>query len=705
MNTKPPLPSGEKNVRRTASVADLASYRLSSFSPAPTFSFSPKSGATGVNQSSYSSRVIHPPSLLSTVTAASAAPSEVAPTTLVYSQASSSSACTSGNPSQFSISSSQASNTLIENLAAVAAAAASAGVPGLQNQVNLSAGSQPVSSASIGILENAGLALAGHSGNSLPQSTTLESILMMAIQERVAQQIATAPMDRLWNSILNIGGSTTPTPGIPSPLDLTSLQGASSVGGFNLNSLNALLSATLPAPIPQTQSPHPLYQHGLCVWPQCNAPCESYGIFIQHLTQFHTPERSSQQYRTQIELVESLEHRLTKERARLNAMKAHMHFKLSPDMALSCQSVGPQTSSDVSPLVSPKPTVTSPSRMLYPCSSSASSVTPANLNEGTTVTAGMMPSNMGGVDLNAVHQHVASRDALAALAAAAASSNPVPAPLSSQLNPDEPSSSMLTHNVSSTPIPPRKPVTSSSTSNLALSNNSRRRVSDKAVMPISADIERNREFYRNHDVRPPYTYASLIRQAIMESRDCQLTLNEIYQWFTETFAYFRRNAATWKNAVRHNLSLHKCFARVEQNVKGAVWTVDDSEFYKRRPQRASSARSVKPSTPASMEQNVVNALAQAHHNFLGSKFDERSQSVGGIMIKEEPESYPGYGDGLESSVSTPINRPSSAGPSNVKREEASPQLIVDDSEDDDRPSLNENLASTELNSANCTEKI
>ncbi|XP_046684790.1 uncharacterized protein LOC124370547 [Homalodisca vitripennis] len=38
------------------------------------------------------------------------------------------------------------------------------------------------------------------------------------------------------------------------------------------------------------------------------------------------------------------------------------------------------------------------------------------------------------------------------------------------------------------------------------------------------------------------------------------------------------------NAVRHNLSLHKCFMRVE-NVKGAVWTVDEMEFYKRRPQR------------------------------------------------------------------------------------------------------------------------
>ena len=40
-----------------------------------------------------------------------------------------------------------------------------------------------------------------------------------------------------------------------------------------------------------------------------------------------------------------------------------------------------------------------------------------------------------------------------------------------------------------------------------------------------------------------------------------------------------------QNAVRHNLSLHKCFARVE-NVKGAVWTVDEMEFHKRRPQKS-----------------------------------------------------------------------------------------------------------------------
>lgn len=83
------------------------------------------------------------------------------------------------------------------------------------------------------------------------------------------------------------------------------------------------------------------------------------------------------------------------------------------------------------------------------------------------------------------------------------------------------------------------------------------------------DIQQNREFYMHNDVRPPYTYAALIRyvsliasnsthflvylhpffptlKAIHESPDQQLTLHEIYNWFTVTFAYFRRNAASWK---------------------------------------------------------------------------------------------------------------------------------------------------------------
>nr|XP_046251287.1 forkhead box protein P2-like [Scatophagus argus] len=126
----------------------------------------------------------------------------------------------------------------------------------------------------------------------------------------------------------------------------------------------------------------------------------------------------------------------------------------------------------------------------------------------------------------------------------------------------------------------------------------------------SLSSENEYELYKNTDIRPPFTYATLIRQAIMETADMQLTLNEIYNWFTRTFAYFRRNAATWKNAVRHNLSLHKCFVRVE-NVKGAVWTVDEAEYQRRRSQKLTGSPSLMKNVSSGMDfGSVLNAGLQ-----------------------------------------------------------------------------------------------
>ncbi|XP_038304789.1 forkhead box protein P3 isoform X2 [Canis lupus familiaris] len=132
----------------------------------------------------------------------------------------------------------------------------------------------------------------------------------------------------------------------------------------------------------------------------------------------------------------------------------------------------------------------------------------------------------------------------------------------------------------------------------------------------------NMDYFKFHNMRPPFTYATLIRwfhpcqipraghyhsqlsfgevtplppnlQAILEAPEKQRTLNEIYHWFTRMFAFFRNHPATWKNAIRHNLSLHKCFVRVESE-KGAVWTVDEFEFRKKRSQRPSRSSNPTP---------------------------------------------------------------------------------------------------------------
>ncbi|CAJ0924967.1 unnamed protein product [Ranitomeya imitator] len=113
----------------------------------------------------------------------------------------------------------------------------------------------------------------------------------------------------------------------------------------------------------------------------------------------------------------------------------------------------------------------------------------------------------------------------------------------------EPSPQSLPH-TPTTPTTPLTPLTQGpsviTTTSIHNVGPIRRRYSDKYNVPISSDIAQNQEFYKNAEVRPPFTYASLIRQAILESPEKQLTLNEIYNWFTRMFAYFRRNAATWK---------------------------------------------------------------------------------------------------------------------------------------------------------------
>ncbi|CAG9828633.1 unnamed protein product [Diabrotica balteata] len=58
----------------------------------------------------------------------------------------------------------------------------------------------------------------------------------------------------------------------------------------------------------------------------------------------------------------------------------------------------------------------------------------------------------------------------------------------------------------------RSPVLHSPSPNVA--GPIRRRLSDKSALSLAGEIQRNREFYKNADVRPPFTYASLIRQIL-----------------------------------------------------------------------------------------------------------------------------------------------------------------------------------------------
>ncbi|KTG26919.1 hypothetical protein cypCar_00026656 [Cyprinus carpio] len=316
----------------------------------------------------------------------------------------------------------------------------------------------------------------------------------------------------------------------------------------------------------RSQGAHPLYSHGVCKWPGCDAVFGDFQSFLKHLNSEHAlDDKSTAQCRVQMQVVQQLELQLAKDKERLQAMMAHLHVKSTE----------------------PKP-----------------APQPVNLVSNLTLAKATIPKTSPSMSLSQ---------------SATAPSTPLTS------LPQMPSVIIPTSLHSMGPI--------------------RKRYSDKYNIAMDQDIVQNKEFYLSAEVRPPFTYAALIRQAILESPEKQLTLNEIYNWFTRTFVYFRRNAATWKNAVRHNLSLHKCFVRVE-NVKGAVWTVDELEFQKRRPQKitgivSSQAAMVDSSLPlygsASMGASSLKALASALHEDMSSHdHDEGSHSDSSLELSPVP---------------------------------------------------------------------
>ncbi|XP_023974688.1 forkhead box protein N2 isoform X2 [Physeter macrocephalus] len=79
--------------------------------------------------------------------------------------------------------------------------------------------------------------------------------------------------------------------------------------------------------------------------------------------------------------------------------------------------------------------------------------------------------------------------------------------------------------------------------------------------------------------KPPYSFSLLIYMAIEHSPNKCLPVKEIYSWILNRFPYFATAPTGWKNSVRHNLSLNKCFQKVERshgkvNGKGSLWCVD-----------------------------------------------------------------------------------------------------------------------------------
>ncbi|KAG5948086.1 hypothetical protein E4U59_004561 [Claviceps monticola] len=128
--------------------------------------------------------------------------------------------------------------------------------------------------------------------------------------------------------------------------------------------------------------------------------------------------------------------------------------------------------------------------------------------------------------------------------------------------------------ISPAPIGYRRPGTPQSTPRVGDAAAASPAIITPAVMigPHGVDLS----LEENQHIKPQYSYAQLITQAIINAPDGKLNLNGIYTFITKSYSYYRHQQAySWQNSIRHNLSLNKSFDKVARSTdepgKGMKW--------------------------------------------------------------------------------------------------------------------------------------
>jgi forkhead transcription factor HCM1 len=100
--------------------------------------------------------------------------------------------------------------------------------------------------------------------------------------------------------------------------------------------------------------------------------------------------------------------------------------------------------------------------------------------------------------------------------------------------------------------------------------------------------------------KPQYSYAQMIGMAILRAPSRRLTLAQIYEWISNTFAFYREDTKqSWHNSIRHNLSLNKAFTKQERPKgdagKGSYWVIEpgmEAQFVKDKSRRGNGMNQI-----------------------------------------------------------------------------------------------------------------
>ncbi|KAI3344041.1 fork head domain-containing protein [Ustulina deusta] len=188
----------------------------------------------------------------------------------------------------------------------------------------------------------------------------------------------------------------------------------------------------------------------------------------------------------------------------------------------------------------------------------------------------VLPANFGRVHVNPRYleqagMHAPSSDSRTALPPLPSSDQP-----SSQTVRGSASSRSQSNQQPIAPAPPdyKRPGTPPSTKSRVPASQAK----TPAHNPVSSQDDIDLAKDENKHIKPHYSYAQLITQAIISAPGEKLNLAGIYSYIIENYAYYRHQQPSgWQNSIRHNLSLNKAFSKAPRSTdepgKGMKWEV------------------------------------------------------------------------------------------------------------------------------------
>lgn len=111
------------------------------------------------------------------------------------------------------------------------------------------------------------------------------------------------------------------------------------------------------------------------------------------------------------------------------------------------------------------------------------------------------------------------------------------------------------------------------------------------------------------DIKPPFSYATMISQAILSTSEHIMSLADIYDWISTKYSFYRFSKSGWQNSIRHNLSLNKAFEKVPRRAdepgKGMKWQIVQ-QFKEDFQKKASQGDHIKGKSSIAQIQRQVN---------------------------------------------------------------------------------------------------